>query len=186
VAADTYWQIRRGSQCTRAYIENNFAGDKGGPRYGDLWLVAESIDLLVHNAWLAGGLTGVNNALATNDALEHMLSRVGAEINYQITHDYEAYLSLLSSKPGGNTDILPTWAVTESRDRSHAMYRQKARQKKGGKKATLSSSSSDDPKPRRRRRKKATDKSGGGAGGGGGKGGGKEGGGASAAPAKKP
>ena len=88
----------------------------------DLWLIAESVDLVVHSRYLAGGVPAVDYALDHEDALEHQLSRLGAERNYLRTGDYQAYLSVLTSKPAGESDILPAWSVDAARD-TRAMWR---------------------------------------------------------------
>jgi len=90
-------------------------------------------------------------ALTTNDALEHLLSRIGAEVNYQLTRDFEAYQALLTAKPAGGADVLPDWAVSAARDRAQAMHKQRVRAKH---KKDAGSSSTDDGKGKSRRRRR--------------------------------
>jgi len=131
-----------------------------------LWLVAEAVDLLVHRAYLAGGITGLNAALDTDDALEHMLARLAAEWHYQRTKDWEAYQAIITAKPAGSRDILPAWAVTEVRDLSAALHRQRNRVARRG---TNSSDEDGTTTTTRRRRRggKATSAAAGAGGGGG-------------------
>ena len=91
----------------------------------DLWLIAESVDLVIHARYLAGGVVGVDYALDHEDALEHQLSRLGAERNYLRTGDYQSYLSVLTSKPAGESDILPGWCVDAARGYSRSIARQR-------------------------------------------------------------
>jgi len=156
VARATYWQCRRYSQCIRDFVSRHYKGDQSGARYLDLWLIAESIDLCVRNLYLTGGTEAINHGLDTDDRLEHMLIRVGAEMNYQRTGDYSAYLELLTSKPGGDGDVLPAWSLNEGRDRAHQLHTQKRRPSHagGGRHRSQSSSSSDKVGVRRRMRRK--------------------------------
>ena len=103
----------------------------------------------------------VNWQLTNDDSLEHMLTRIGAEINYRLTGDYAAYRDLLSCKPPGGADVVPSWRVVESRDLAKALHTQGTRVKKGKGGGRSSSSDSDGKaaKPRRRRKKKSTSSS---------------------------
>jgi len=110
--------------------------------------MAETVDAEVHNAYMYGGMTYLNHYLDTNDGAEHMLSRIGAEVHLRLTKDYVAYRNILTAKPPGNSDILPSWCTTEARDTAKALHNQKKRA--GGKE--VRSSSEEDQSFRRRRR----------------------------------
>ena len=161
VAKETYWNIRRHAASVRDYLERSTPADKRGPRYMDLWLIAESVDLVVHARYLAGGVPGVDYALDHEDALEHQLSRLGAERNYIRTGDYQAYLSVLTSKPAADADILPSWSVDAAREYS----RNVARQKNVKSRDSDDSQDGDGARRRRNRRRPATGSAAGGGGG---------------------
>ena len=138
--------------CCRHYLGQHYPGEKHGARYQDLWLACESIDIMIHEAWLWQGTPGINYALETNDALEHLLSRLGAEINYQNNKDFTAYQDMLTSKPPGADDIAPSWKVQQSRDVSKTLYQQNVRNRKTG--GGQDSDDEDDGGRRRRRNTK--------------------------------
>ena len=104
-----------------------FTGSKQGQRYADLWLTAEMIDLEIDRAYQSGGLPAIQWALGYSDTLEHKLARIGAEIAYIRTGDSRMFSDLLTSKPPGASDILPTWAISAARDGVKAGYQQAQR-----------------------------------------------------------
>jgi len=112
-------------------------------------MVAELVDLEVDKAYRAGGIPMLNWTLATNDSLEHLLSRLGAEIVLQRTGDKASYEELVSVKPPGECDVLPERSVVAARDRAKAAYLQSQRLKNG--KVWDKESDDDVTKPRRRR-----------------------------------
>ena len=157
VAPETYWAIRRSSQNVRCYMSMHYPGKKDRT-YQDLWLTAEMIDLEVDRAYQWGGLPGLQHALATSDSLEHMLSRIGAEIALHRTGDARMFADLLTSKPPGDSDILPTWALNAACDVSKALHQQASRVRGGGRRAEPDSD--DEPggggtKKRKRKKPKA-------------------------------
>ena len=161
VAPETYWAIRRSSTSVRAYLAMHYPGRRDTSTYRDLWLVGEMIDLEVDRAYQAGGLARVTLELQASDTLEHMLARVGAEIAYCCTGDKGMFQELLTSKPPGDSNILPDWAVTAGREQSRALYVQQGRCRNSrGRGADTGDSSDDDGAARRRRRAKAKAKAG--------------------------
>ena len=132
VAHDTYWAIRRSSQSVRLYMSNYYPGEKNGQTFEDLWLAAELVDCELDRAYRIGGLAGVNGALASNDTLEHLLSRIGAQVALARTGDHGMYRSLLTSRPPGQSDILPEWSLTAARDVAKVQHLQQVRVKGSG------------------------------------------------------
>ena len=109
----------------RAYLDAHWHGNKSaGTKYTDLWTFAEAIDLTVAEAHRQGGMRGVNHVLATSDQLEHMLSRIGAEMSLQLTGDWEMFEQLLSTRPPGRSQVLPDWAVVAARGHSKVVHQQ--------------------------------------------------------------
>ena len=163
IAPETYWAIRRSSQNCRAYFSAHYTGSRRGRSWQDLWLTCEMVDLEVDKAYTASGLEGVHFALATSDTLEHMLARLGAEIAYLQYRDEGMYQLLLTSKPPGESDILPSWALDVARDQSKALWLQAGRVAGGrgaaaGARPAAGAHSGDDGEDgagRRRRRPKA-------------------------------
>jgi len=139
----------------------HYQGDKATRNYHDLWLTAEMIDLEVDRAYQWQGVAGVHAALAQSDSLEHMLSRIGAEIALLKYGDASMYAELITSKPPGESDVLPSWAVAAARDQSKALYQQAARVRGGGKPTSGVLASDDEqtgPKQRKQRKAKAKGK----------------------------
>ena len=127
VAAEVYWAIRRSSTSTRAYLDQHWGGTRNsGTKFNDLWTFAELIDLELAEAHSRGGVAAVNWALSTSDRLEHALSRIGAEISLQVTGDWTMFNSLLSTRPPGESHILPDWAVNAARNASKLEHQQTA------------------------------------------------------------
>ena len=68
----------------------------------------------------------VNRVLATSDRMEHLMARIGAEMTLQVSGDWAMFESLLTSRPPGETHILPEWAVTQARNVSKVEHQQRA------------------------------------------------------------
>ena len=56
-------------------------------RFCDLWLIAETTDLALHEAFITHGVQGVINLLKTSDVLEHNLCRLAADLGFSRTGD---------------------------------------------------------------------------------------------------
>ena len=50
-AKSVYWNVRRYSRSVRAFVMEQFSGSKGSLLQRELFLLAESVDLLVSDAW---------------------------------------------------------------------------------------------------------------------------------------
>ena len=72
-------------------------------------------------------MSAVNYVLDTSDTLEHLLSELGAQINYVLTGDLHSYNHLTTCKLPGASDLLPSWAVSQARDQSKALFQQQQR-----------------------------------------------------------
>ena len=161
MASETYWAIRRSSQNVRAYLSLHYPGDKKSKLFRDLWVAAECIDTELDIAHRHHGLAGVQWALATSDTLEHLLARIGAEVALLRHKDPAMYEFLQTSKPPGESDVLPEWALAAARDSAKATHQTEARVegRRKPRSGKACSSSSDEAQPRggarRRTRAKA-------------------------------
>ena len=90
-------------------------------------MIAENVDIEVDQAYRYGGVPWLNYSLNTSDTLEHGLSRIGAQIAYLRTGDNRMYAELTTSKPPGDSDVLPDWALAAARDQSKALFQQHQR-----------------------------------------------------------
>ena len=181
VSTETYWAIRRCSTNVRSWMTVRYPGKKGG-RYADLYTLAEMVDIGCDAAYQRGGLPALAVHLATDDNVEHMLSRIGAEVALCRSGDITAFQDLLTSRPPGNSDILPHWRLGEARDYSKQLHLQRARAGRAQGNVVTFGDGDDDGDdhavaPRRRRNRKPKPKAGAAAAGGdaGGKGGGGKG-----------
>ena len=102
------------------------------------------------------GLDYLNHALETDNTLEHLLSKLGAEISFQITQDKVMYRELRTGLPPGKDHVIPEWALAGARDSSKAIYQQSGRV--AGGKGTTSSDDEDPTKSARARRRAAAAK----------------------------
>jgi len=110
---------------------NSFPGQRHGQRYDDLYMMAEIVDLNAYNAYTAGHLPRLYHLLATDDTVEHCLTRIGAEVSFEKTGDYGAFRDMLSAKPPGHSELMPDWELTRTRDRSRALGLQRERVRTG-------------------------------------------------------
>jgi len=108
----------------------------------------------VRRAYITDGLVGVVHALATDDSIEHALSRLGAEITLLRTGDYTAFRDLCSCEPPGQAEVLPSWSLDGARDRSKQLHLQRARNTSGGGQAVTGADDEDDAVPSAPRRRK--------------------------------
>jgi len=127
-----------------------------GGRFADLFTLAEAVDLGADAAYRVGGLLRLQWWLGTSDIAEHLLSRLGAEVALFKTGDVAAFQALLTSRPPGQSDITPEWALARARDHSKAVDTQRARAERGRKISGDGSTSPDEnagdggSKPRRK------------------------------------
>ena len=75
-------------------------------------------------AYRSYGVAGVNQVLFYDDTAEHIMSRLGAQIACIRFGDRRVYDAIVTAKPPGESDILPSWALTEARDHSKALCNQ--------------------------------------------------------------
>jgi len=154
IAPETYWELRRAALSVRAFFLNYYSGEQKTQRFRDLYTLAEMVDIIVHRAYTASGLEEVVHALATDDSLEHALSRLGAEITLIRTGDYSAFRDLCSCEPPGQAEVLPSWSLDGARDRSKQLRLQRARNTSGGGRAATGDEEEDDAAPGAPRRRK--------------------------------
>ena len=127
IAHDTYWEIRRQATSVRNYMSSHYPGSRGDQQFHDLWALAELTDIRVDAEYQAGGVPRLNGALQNDDSLEHMLSRIGGQVAYIRTGDRRVFDALSTSKPPGQSDIVPEWALSEARDHSKQLFNEELR-----------------------------------------------------------
>ena len=134
VAKDTYWAIRLRATSCRNYVMQCCSFDKKSQLQTELWQAAEIVDLEVDRVYQEGqrrlppqGKQAIDAFLDTSDAMEHLLSRIGAEVSFKLTGDAKMYRELLSCKNPMASEILPEWALAGARDASKQMYQQAQR-----------------------------------------------------------
>ena len=86
-------------------------------------MVDGQLDIVYRSA----GKPGVDHLLLNNDAIEHALSRIGAQVAFLRSGDRRVYDALATSKPPGQSDIVPAWALEEARTHSTALWKQEQR-----------------------------------------------------------
>ena len=155
---EIYWNIRASSPSVRQYLTLYFRGDRSSQSWHDVFTAGQSIDLSLEEIYRRDGYGGVCRALETDDKLEHWLTRVAAQITYQITGDSAMFRELQSSRAPGESHLLPSWALAAARDLGKAMFQQQGRVKafKGGgaqPQAIQSDGDGDGGSPRRPRRR---------------------------------
>lgn len=133
---------------------------KSSPQYQDLFTTATIIDFEVADCRTEGMLM---QKIATSDALEIHLRKLGAFIYLRRTKDKTGANRILGVKaPGTNTDIAPKWLLDDANLHSKTEFQ---RQERGAKASKYEGGGSGDVRHRRGGGK--------GSGGGGGKGGGR-------------
>ena len=133
-------------------------------------MAGQSVDLHFEVIYVQGGYAGVCQAFDTDDKLEHWLSRIAAEITYQIIGDAVARLQLQSGRAPCSAHLLPLWAVQAARDTTKAVFQEQGRVRamKGGGKGIYVQDDSDhgaaaQASRKRRQRRKPKAKAGAGA-----------------------
>ena len=111
----------------RNYMASHYPGASGDQQFQDLWALAELIDIRADAEYQAGGVPRLNWALQNDDSLEHMLSRIGGQVAYIRTGDRRVFHALSTSKPPGQSDIVPEWALSEARDHSKQLFNEEFR-----------------------------------------------------------
>ena len=127
VAFETYWELRRQAQNIRSYLAQHYKGSMATQKYADLWTMGEILDGQLDNAYRTHGVDGVNHILWYDDLAEHIMARLGAQIAYLRCGDRRVYDAIVTAKPPGESEILPSWALAEARDHSKALYNQECR-----------------------------------------------------------
>ena len=122
----------------------------GGMRDNDLYLIAECIDIACDRYHQAGGMPALEWGLANDDALEHALSRFGAEQSYQLTGDRRAWRDQQTCHMPGQGELMPEWKCESSRQQAKALFQQEGRLRRHDYK----DSSDEEAGGGRRRRKK--------------------------------
>jgi len=132
MATEIYWNLRSSTTSCREYFAIYYKGDRHGQEYRDLWTVCIGVDDKLELAYRHGGYPGVQYALATDDMLEHWLTRLGSQINYVRTGNSEMKIALQSSQAPGDCDIIPSWGLQGHRDTLKSEYQATQRQRGGG------------------------------------------------------
>ena len=126
----------------REWLDRRFQGPKNNdnPSWVDLWNAASEIDFRLEQA-----IPGTEMmVLATDDGLEIKLRRLAAHAHLTRTGDLNSATHLLAIKPPGtNTDVAPSWLLTEATTFSKSEHQRaervskppkgKGKGKKGGK-----------------------------------------------------
>ena len=158
---EIYRNIRsEGVTSVRQWVNEQHPGleQKSSPQYQDLFTTATIVDYEVADCRTEGMLM---QKLATSDALEIHLRKLGAFIYLRRTKDKTGANRILGIKaPGTNTDIAPKWLLDDANLHSKTEFQ---RQERGAKASRYEGSGSGQSEFRQRR--------GGGRGKGGGKGG---------------
>ena len=74
--------------------------------------MGEILDGQLDIAYRGYGVAGVNHVLMYDDKAEHIMSRLGVQIAYIRCAIRRVYDAIVTAKPPGESDILPSWAVT--------------------------------------------------------------------------
>ena len=157
MAAEVYWKIRNSASCVREWMTLFYSGSRHEQRWKDLWLIAESTDLTLAQAYAQGGYPMVCGFLDTDDRLEHWMSRLAGEIAYLRTGEEAILEQLSTSQAPGESDLAPQWSLAGARDTAKALYLQKGRVNNASRGGGGQGSDDDNmgPKRRPRRRPKA-------------------------------
>ena len=131
MAPEVYWGMRESASNCREWLMMAFAGSRTTDTWRELWLVAESVDLTLNQTYSSAppgyGMHAVAAALQGDDRLEHWLSRIAAEEEFQRTGERSMREAMMSSRPPGLGHIAPTWARSAALDESRAAYLQAGR-----------------------------------------------------------
>lgn len=104
---------------------------KGSPQYQDLFMTATIIDFELADCRTEGMLMA---KLATSDALEIHLRRLGAFIYMRRTRDKTGANRILGIRaPGSNTDIAPKWLLDDANLHSKTEFQRQERGHKASK-----------------------------------------------------
>ena len=77
-----------------------------------MWTMRDILDGQLDIAYRGYGVAGVNHVLMYDDKAEHIMSRLGVQIAYIRCAIRRVYDAIVTAKPPGESDILPSWALT--------------------------------------------------------------------------
>ena len=101
-----------GCLSVRQWLQENFRGQKGSTAFTDLWSVAVSVDYAMGAARTDAERFVV---LSTNDQVEIQLRHIAAYIYEARTHDAVGASRIRGIvAPGAQSDLAPTWLVSEA------------------------------------------------------------------------
>ena len=138
----------------------HYAGNKKEQLWIDLWVIAESIDLRLEQAYQEGtrlwnsGYQNVCWVLSTDDSVEHWLNRIAAQQAFQVTGDVKLMQTLQSSVAPGSHHLAPAWSVSAALEQNRQEYLQQGRVRGStNSQAQDASGGQDDRPPRRPKRR---------------------------------
>jgi hypothetical protein len=119
--------LRRQATSVRNYLSQLYKGPRDTQEFYDLWTLAEMVDTSLDNAYRHGGKPAVDWVLLNDDNTEHSMSRIGAQVAFLRSGDRRVYDAIVTSKPPGESDLLPSWALQEAREHSTQLWKQEKR-----------------------------------------------------------
>ena len=110
-ASEIHWEIRPSSRNVRAYMTLWWPGNKNGPEYEDIRLVAAMVDIEAITVWREGGYPALQWKLDTLINLEHTLSNIYAELAYIHHKDRSQREFRPTSRAPGFGGLSPAWKL---------------------------------------------------------------------------
>ena len=127
-APEIYWAVRgSGAASCREFMTLYYPGKRNDQEWTDLWCLAQSADVRLHQGYMMGGFPEICRLLAEDDLLESWLTRLSAQFTYLRTGEKEMLVQLQATRAPGHEDLAPAWAVTAASDRAQALFRQAGR-----------------------------------------------------------
>ncbi len=116
-APEIYRNLRsQGVASAREWVDRNYTGNRTGPEWVDMWHSASEIDFVL------GPLRSdaeIYHTLAVNDGLEMKLRNPSASLYENRTGDRAGAAHMLAvAVPGHQSDLAPTWMVTDATEHS--------------------------------------------------------------------
>ncbi len=132
-APEIYRNLRsQGVASAREWVDRNYTGNRTGPEWVDTWHSASEIDFVL------GPLRSdaeIYHTLAVSDGLEMKLRKLSAFLYENRTGDRAGAAHMLAvAVPGHQTDLAPTWMVTDVTDhskREHQRVQRVAAERRG-------------------------------------------------------